>query len=458
MYKKDDGVAADWNFDSGFAYSHEGIWSDNSATNPFQIEAPAADNTWYLDVIDMGSQKGSFWRNGALVGTDDYSMTTVINADTFRISQGSDGISNGNNLICEILLYNKKLTVAERLAIQDYLHEKWTRTPTKPETPEYVTLAAFDGEILSRWLPGGGNESGYLLVRSEAAPVSWAPTNGTAYTTFAIDEKQTVVYVGADTSYIDTNMTGDQNYYYALYAHDSANNYSTGSMRQTTLLDISGLAVRFEGSSLTGVAGDKIAIWPDSAGGNDATQENQDKRPTLQDCANSFRCVYFDGIDDELTLGNLCSQFSTDASFYIVAWPYNDPHYNLFYTSNPGDTWWRYHGNGYGYPGMFRNKRIENYGSIVMPSNGPALWAGHSNAMSWQMWVSGRDLGSAAAAYSAGDNYGIGGPDNANSDKFLNGVIYEIILFNKTLSADEKTFMDDYIREKYGLKLAGAWW
>ena len=74
------------------------------------------------------------------------------------------------------------------------------------------------------------------------------------------------------------------------------------------------------------------------------------------------------------------------------------------------------------------------------------------------MWVSGRDLGSEAAAFSAGDNYGIGGPDNANSDKFLNGVIYEIILFKKTLSADERTFMNDYVREKYGLILAGAWW
>lgn len=457
-YTSSEGLTADWNSANGFALSHEGFSRNLKAANGFEIDNPSTRDTWYLDIIEMGGGTGSFWRNGVLEGTDDYSMNTGIGADTFRLSQGSDGISNGNNMVCEVLLFNKKLTVTERLAIQEYIFQKWTRSPSKPAKPEYVSLAAFDDEILSRWLPGGGNETEYLLVRGLGKPATWSPKNGSIYTVANIDFNQRIVYAGSKTSVIDDEVSENETYYYTLYAKDSSHNYSPPSLRQITLRGIPGLTVRLEASSIDGTAGDPVHTWPDLAGANHAIQENADKQPILQACANDLPCVTFDGIDDELALGNLGDQFPEEASFYVVAWPYDDPHYNLFYNSNSTDTWWRYHGNGFSYPAIFRSTRIENYGSIVMPSNGPALWAGHSNATNWQMWVSGRDLGSAGAAYFSGDNFGIGGPDNGNASKFLRGAIFEILLFNRTLTEEEKAAMDDYFRGKYGLKIAGAWW
>jgi len=77
------------------------------------------------------------------------------------------------------------------------------------------------------WTDGGGGTQAYLVLRSTAA-ITDSPVRGTLYTSGSTLGASTVVSVSAGTGFTDSNLTGNVNYFYKVFAHDSLGNYSSG--------------------------------------------------------------------------------------------------------------------------------------------------------------------------------------------------------------------------------------
>lgn len=71
--------------------------------------------------------------------------------------------------------------------------------------------------------------TGYLLVRSTAASVTFSPTNGTLYSDTVLDANQTIIYVGSNASFVDTGLVGGTKYAYAVFAYDGSNRYTSSA-------------------------------------------------------------------------------------------------------------------------------------------------------------------------------------------------------------------------------------
>ena len=112
---------------------------------------------------------------------------------------------------------------------------------TPPATPGLVTLDSKTTTTANlSWTASsttGIDLTGYMLVRysgsTSAAGVN--PVNGTTYavgdtySTGATPKTATVLYVGTNLSFTDTNLVSGSSYYYKVYAYDVARNYSTPS-------------------------------------------------------------------------------------------------------------------------------------------------------------------------------------------------------------------------------------
>ncbi|NQU21909.1 MAG: hypothetical protein HQ567_11555, partial [Candidatus Nealsonbacteria bacterium] len=195
--------------------------------------------------------------------------------------------------------------------------------------------------------------------------------------------------------------------------------------------------------------GAPVTTWHDKAGSdNPATAVGDPTFAATSSVLNDQPMVQFDG-DDGFDLGNLGGLFPTEATMFVVAAIDNDEAWNLVTTRN-NDTWWRYNGNSDSYPGMFRTDRINNYAS-GMPTDGPVVYAVTSSDAAWEMFENGTSLGAVGGQYNAGDDYGIGRPDNGNWGKGLNGGIAEILVFNAVLSAEDLNTVGVYLTDKYGL-------
>lgn len=68
-----------------------------------------------------------------------------------------------------------------------------------------------------------------LVVRRLGAPVIWAPTNGTNYSTADLSDNQKVFAKDSNTQITDSGLTSGQIYHYAFYSVDANNNYSSSA-------------------------------------------------------------------------------------------------------------------------------------------------------------------------------------------------------------------------------------
>ncbi len=96
----------------------------------------------------------------------------------------------------------------------------------KPKTPTKLDLLANEGQVKARWEKGAGNETGFLLARSQT-PVPFKPEAGRPYN-IGKQGSYDVVYVGEETLFEDLKLDSSGTvFYYTLLAYDSSFNYST---------------------------------------------------------------------------------------------------------------------------------------------------------------------------------------------------------------------------------------
>ncbi len=99
---------------------------------------------------------------------------------------------------------------------------------TKVTRPSTFAINTGDNTLYLSWT-SGGNQKGYLLVRSATGPVTFRPVKGTQYYLGqALEGDQSVVYLGSDLSFRDLGLANNTRYFYNLYAFSSTYSYSDG--------------------------------------------------------------------------------------------------------------------------------------------------------------------------------------------------------------------------------------
>lgn len=101
--------------------------------------------------------------------------------------------------------------------------------PNAPTLPVISAVAATQQTISWTAASGGYDGGGYMVVRGTSDPTTTPNANGIYAIGSNVTTGQKVVYLGTNTSFIDTELSPSTTYYYRIYTVDKAFNYSTAA-------------------------------------------------------------------------------------------------------------------------------------------------------------------------------------------------------------------------------------
>lgn len=217
-----------------------------------------------------------------------------------------------------------------------------------------------------------------------------------------------------------------------------------------------GLFTDTAGTTPVATAGDAVALWKDQSGlGNNYSQSTSGNRPAWQtSVVNSQHIVRFDGSNDtltgpsfsSLTAGEIFAVVKNDTDPPVIAksglWEFGtdaNPSHYPFTDSIIYDSF-----------GTTARKKTVNPAPAL---TSPRLYNVVSRSGEWTSFLDGTQIFTTATNT-------VGFPtttyigSNPTPDRFLDGDIAEVILYNKKLSAAEKTNVKAYIAARYGLTIA----
>ena len=371
---------------------------------------------------------GQTWVNGEVVnGTTTprpQTMSVVSVITTGNAAASNFGVLDGTYWwgdLAELLIYDRPLTSAERQDVEDYLVAKY-----RPYTPSAGTPAV---------IPPGGVFSGSTTVRLESstpgATIRYTldgsePTAASSeYTGALLIDRSVTLKAKAFRNGFNDSLTATAGFTEAAEAPPSA------GLRLWLRAD-AGLATN---------GGGWVSEWLDQSGrGNHATQSTGAALPRLvRDSANGLPVVRFDGNSDYLQFTTRLTTIRT--VFWVVK---EDAAATSAYRSLLGDAGSRDFYGGLGAPGpLWRGNCCENFARVVngqsfidgLPVNGTV--AARPRTMSV---ISAVTTGDTAANY-------FGWMDGT----YWWGDLAELIIYDRPLSAEERTGIENHLLAKYQL-------
>lgn len=191
-----------------------------------------------------------------------------------------------------------------------------------------------------------------------------------------------------------------------------------------------------------------VAQWRDAGGSAiKAAQVTANAQPAYQTAQqNGKNAVYFDGTNDTMGLGDLSASFPSAATAIFAFKPNSQDIYSI-YTTNNNSAFWAYP-TGRTYIGTFKNTRLNNVASPLMPTNSAAVVAIVSDASAYRVYINNTLAHDVAADFIAGTNHRLGLNDLGTVYK---GWIYEAIFSSSALSTTQLTSTYKYLQAKWGL-------
>ncbi len=365
----------------------------------------------------------------------------------FAVGGWVTGGRNYNGKIAEVLIYNRALSVAERMAVESYLGQKYFPPPSQPSNVVGRGISA--SQIDLTWQAGSSDALQFTIERKAGDDGVFSP----------------VAVVGANgSSYVDGGLNQTTTYYYRV----TASNYSGASTPSAeasaaTLangnvvpLSAAQLWLRADaGTTLNGT--NSVASWADqSPNGFVLLQSNMSYQPKL--VTNALKgepALSFSGSLLE-TAGNV-NVFQGNQS------------YTVFLVTQSGTSQPQYadilDSRIYGQAGGFT---IEQNGSTLnqfgFASNLVTLNSGTTQVVSTvnnsvgitQTYINGIQVASAAGVMWSPQVYPftVGGFTNASYSRYYNGKIAEVIIYSRALSDAERAAVESYLGQKYFLSPA----
>ena len=179
-----------------------------------------------------------------------------------------------------------------------------------------------------------------------------------------------------------------------------------------------------------------------------ATQGTPNNQPAYQtNQQNGRNAIYFDGSNDQMTLGDRSALFPSAASVVVAFRPDSDSTYQLIRTHSGGNSYWQ---SDFGtanrtYIQTFKGSRITNVATTI-PTSGNSVVSITSDSSAYRVYVGTSVAHDVAADFSAGTAHAIGPSDGGDTYK---GWLYEILYFSRALSAAEVTILNSYLSWKW---------
>ena len=191
-----------------------------------------------------------------------------------------------------------------------------------------------------------------------------------------------------------------------------------------------------------------VAEWRDAAGSSiKAAQVTANAQPAYETAAqNGKNAVYFDGTNDNMSLGNLSSSFPSAASALFAFKVNNKTDYSL-YTDSNNSAFWAYPTNRT-YIGTFKGTRLNNVSSPSMPTNSAAVVAIVSSSSAYRVYINDVLAHDVAADFLVGTNHRIG---NNDLGALFKGWLYEALFYSSALSVSQLSAAHKYLKAKWGL-------
>ncbi|MBS1954390.1 MAG: chitobiase/beta-hexosaminidase C-terminal domain-containing protein [Cyanobacteria bacterium SZAS-4] len=212
-------------------------------------------------------------------------------------------------------------------------------------------------------------------------------------------------------------------------------------------------------SGVTYSAGKISQIIDQSGNGNNASQSNSSKQPTLATSAlNGLPAIQFNGTSQFLSLGPGFANFNSGASIFIVSKP----------TTVTNNTRFFDFGNGATSNNLYMSETASTTANLFVYNGGtssslPA--SGSLTAGSFSLLEAVHSGSGTATIYSNGVQKATGGINNINNvsrtgnfigsnfanTTFFNGQMCEMLIYNAPLTASQRNDLESYFLSKYGI-------
>jgi hypothetical protein len=199
------------------------------------------------------------------------------------------------------------------------------------------------------------------------------------------------------------------------------------------------------------VDGAKVAIWKDLTGtATDATEATASKQPTYEENAqNGLPAVKFDGTMDRGLEGSFTRSNNGGLTMFIVG-KFSGTARRAFFEfyktgggTSPGSP------RGFFFTYGFNNASV-NYNLDNTEFN---VWSAYDTGTNTDFWENGNliysNFGNWGNTSFTGSGSYVLGDDQTGGDR-LNGYIGEILIFDRQFTAEEKTTMETYLKNKWG--------
>ncbi len=435
------------------------IKEDFGSTSVRDLGVPPQPLTQY-HVYQVTSETNNWeaWINGILLyqttnNTLGYPIPSagyppLLGSDYYDVDYVANNHFAGS--IAEILIFNRGLTAGERITVNEYLNGKYGLMPTVPPAPtNLVATAIATNQISLTWsevLNGGITQISVLRSTS---------SNGTY---------QVVAQLSDTTSYVDTNnLAAGMTYYYEVGAVNLTQwVYSNIAQATTptngTALPFGSLALWLKADSGLAEIGTNtpVNLWQDQSGNrNDATQLTGTNQPLWVAAAiNGYPVIQFNGTNSYFNLPNFLNGATQAEAFVVLNVVTNTP-------SNPQSLWQMGSSGSSLYPNA-DGQIVDDFGSAsantmstVQSLTQYHMYEAVSQPNDWVAWINGNLL------YQTSNNTVEFWPDpilgalyDSYDDIVYNyfaGNIAEVLVFNRTLTADERDTVGAYLFSKYNL-------
>jgi len=435
----------------GLAYpdSSGNIVDDFGSTIARQVGNPAQPlDQYHMYNVSGGANQWSASINGVVQSSATINTYGVWSESPLHLGWNrSFAYLNGD--IAEVLIFTRVLTSAERDSMYGYLNGKYALTGL-PATPSNLTARGLSpSQISLTWAFGLGKFSTLFKIERKTGA-------GGTYSQIAS--------VRDATSWLDTGLTANTQYYYRIKASNFAqeSGYSSEA-NATTLTSGSDLPLTDLKVWLKADAGlalqntnNGIETWLDQSGNhNDASQLTWSKQPTIATNAlNGRPVVRFNAASNaDLTFPNPLFG-TTQAEAFVVLKTGSD-------MPGGGEGLWRVGGSGSGglaYPDSSGNI-VEDFGSTIARQVGnPAqsldqyhIYNVSGGANQWSAAING-----VVQLSTTNNTYGVWSESPLHlgynrSFAYLNGAVAEVLIFTRVLNGAERDVVNTYLNGKYAL-------
>jgi len=403
--------------------------------------------------VDIRETTATHYLNGQPNGTGTVNTNTADTGQDMKIGTRSDFFTRMRGDIAEILIYNRSLSDAERNTAFSYLQNKYGLQNSPPSvtlsaTPSgsvnagtVVTLNAtavdLDGSIARVEFLANGVTIGTAVAPPYRLRVQTESAGNVTFTARAVDNRD----VAGTSTPLTVTVTG---------AGPTVNPVTAGVQ----------LWVQADTGTTLGTA-DKVLEWADQSGHlNTATQPDENLAPTLvANALNGHSVIRFDGVDDVLDVADSDSISITNdiSTFYVLRFDnfstfrsvwgktlVNQPAPTDIYAASGSGTPVFYRGNGTS-PGNANGARPYPAGSYILAGVQQA-----GTAVSH--FLNGAPNGGGTITAVAEDRdtaLRIG--SRADGVTRMSGDLAELLIYNRALSATERTALQRHLAEKYAL-------